>query len=197
MVTRRTLGILVALAAIPVAVLAWWLGSPLFLDRTVDEDFPYAEKATIPDSMTQGEVEQVMAGLADQMDEVAEPMPSGDAPEALLHGRFVDADNFHRGSGRATVYRLGNGDHILRFEDFRVTNGPDLRVLLTSHAEPTSRADLDAAGYVELGKLKGNVGDQNYPIPNDVDIADQHSVVIYCRPFHVVFSVARLAVVGE
>ena len=40
MVTRRTLGIIVALAAIPVAILAWWLGSPLFLDRTVDEDFP-------------------------------------------------------------------------------------------------------------------------------------------------------------
>ncbi len=76
MVTRRTVRIIVALAAIPVAILAWWLGSPLFLDRTVDEDFPHTARATIPDSMTQGEVEQLLAGLADRMDEVAEPMPA-------------------------------------------------------------------------------------------------------------------------
>ncbi len=196
MATRRTIGILVVLAA-PVAILAWWLGSPLFLDRTVDEDFPIDARATIPDSITQGEVEQVAAGLADQMDEIAEPMPDGDAPEALRRGQFVDADNSHRGVGRATVYRLANGDHLLRFEEFRVTNGPDLRVLLTSHAGPTSHADLDAAGYVELGQLKGNVGDQDYPIPNDVDIAGQRSVVIYCRPFQVEFSVTRLATVDQ
>ncbi len=197
MITRRTLSIIVALAAIPVAMLAWWLGSPLFLDRTVDEEFPLTAGATIPDSMTQSGVEQLMAGLADRSDEVAEPMPGGGAPEALRRGRFEDADGAHRGAGRATVYRLANGDHVLRFEDFRVTNGPDQRVLLTSHPEPTSRADLDAAGYVELGRLKGNVGDQNYAIPNEVDLVDQRSVVIYCRPFHVVFSVARLAAVDE
>ena len=180
MATRRTRGIIVA-AAIPVAILAWWLGSPLFLDRTVDEDFPHTATATIPDSM----------------DQVTEPMPGSGAPEAILRGQFEDADRSHRGAGVATVYRRENGDHVLRFQDFRVTNGPDLRVLLTSHPQPTSRADLDAAGYVELGRLKGNVGDQNYPIPNEVALVDHRSVVIYCRPFHVVFSVARLTAVDE
>jgi hypothetical protein len=104
----------------------------------------------------------------------------------------MDADRFHRGSGNATVYRLAEGDLVLRFEDFQVTNGPDLRVLLTQHPDPTSHSDLETAGYVELGRLKGNIGSQNYPISSDIDVADQRSVVIYCRPFQVVFSVALL-----
>ena len=177
MVTRRTLGVIVAVAAI----LAWWLGSPLFLDRTVDEDFPHTATATIPDST----------------DQVTQRMPGSGAPEAILRGQFEDADRSHRGAGVATVYRLENGDHVLRFQGFRVTNGPDLRVLLSSHPKPTSRADLEAAGYVELGRLKGNVGDQDYPIPSEVELGDQRTVVIYCSPFHVVFSVARLEAVDE
>ena len=47
-------------------------------------------------------------------------------------------------------------------------------------------------GYLDLGKLKGNRGNQNYPIPADVDISIFNSVVIYCKPFAVVFSVATL-----
>lgn len=197
MPNRRALGLILVLVAIPVVGLAWWLGSPLFLDRTVDEEFPRTANATIPDSMTQGEVEEAMASIAAGTDGVTEPMPDGTDPEVIYRGQFEDADRVHRGRGTATIYRLSDGSHLLRFEDFRVTNGPDLRVLLTGHAGPNSRADLEATGYVELGRLKGNVGDQNYVIPADLVIDDQRSVVIYCRPFHVVFSVARLAKENE
>ena len=72
------------------------------------------------------------------------------------------------------------------------TNGPDLRVVLSPHQSPDSRGDVKLPGYVDLGKLKGNKGDQNYNIPDDVDIDAQGSVVIYCEPFAVVFSVATL-----
>jgi hypothetical protein len=79
----------------------------------------------------------------------------------------------------------------LRLEDFSVTNGPDLHVLL---AENPSPPDHDSLGmYLDLGSLKGNLGDQNYDIPAGTDINQFKSVVIYCLPFHVVFSTADLA----
>ena len=79
---------------------------------------------------------------------------------------------------------------MLRLEDFRVTNGPDLRVLLVPASDPQGRDDVE--GYIELGKLKGNMGNQNYFLPEGEDGSGFSSVVIYCRPFHVVFSVATL-----
>ncbi len=184
----------------------WWLGSPLFLNRTVDEGFPLASAAVVPDNMTRAEVEQIMAGMVKIEESMDEPMESSqeaasadaqpmaaDEPEAVKSGSFRDADSFHRGSGQATIYRLPNGAHVLRLENFRVTNGPDLRVLLSTHPDPMSRSDVQDAEYTELAKLKGNVGNQNYELPPDVDVATQGSVVIYCKPFHVVFSVAPLS----
>ena len=97
---------------------------------------------------------------------------------------------FHQGSGAATIYRGSiDGTGLLRLEDFRVTNGPDLHVLLSPAADPASRDELQAAGYVGLGKLKGNIGNQNYEIPANIDPNAQGSVIIYCMPFHVIFSV--------
>jgi hypothetical protein len=189
-VTSRRL-LLVALAIL-IAGLVWWLGSPLFLDETVDEDFPMTVSAEIPDSMTRSEVEALMMTSARSATRATEPMPESGELERLREGEFRDVDRLHRGSGSATIYRLPGGEHVLRLEDFEVTNGPDLRVLLAAHADPMSRSELDGSGYVELAPLKGNVGNQNYPIPSEVEIAEQGSVVIYCRPFHVLFSVAPL-----
>ncbi|MDA1215682.1 MAG: DM13 domain-containing protein [Chloroflexi bacterium] len=112
-------------------------------------------------------------------------------------GAFRDADNFHKGSGQATIYQLPDGTHLLRLEDFKVTNGPELHVLLTPHPDPTSRSQVMGPGYIDLGDLKGNVGNQNYTIPIDVDVAGYQSVVIYCNPFHVIFSVAPLVIAEE
>ena len=187
------------LAIIPIAWLAWWLGSPLITSTEVNEEFPYAARAVIPSGMTMAEAESVMQEAAAVVSEVAEAMPSmrrspGEPaePVAELTGNFRDADAFHKGSGTATVYTLDDGVRVLRLEDFNVTNGPDLRVLLANVPDPGDRDELTAGGYVELDKLKGNVGSQNYPIPETVDLAEVRSVVIYCRPFNVVFAVATL-----
>ncbi len=121
--------------------------------------------------------------------------PMADAMQeagAIKTGSFRDADASHKGSGRATIYRLEDGSQVLRLEDFRVTNGPDLRVLLASHPDPASRDELTSQGYVELAKLKGNVGNQNYEIPESVDVSAQRSVVIYCARFRVIISGAPL-----
>ena len=206
----------VATAAIGVPALAifsfvaWDLGSPLFTDKTVEEEFPFSFAAEVPKDMKQEDVEKVMATLAkvegkpmdeDKTEEIVEAESSssqtGAKPEAvrLKIGTFMDQDSFHKGSGTASIYRSADGSLLLRLEEFDVTNGPDLHVLLAVHPDPDRRNDLEEGGYVDAGKLKGNRGNQNYPV-EDVDLDSLGSVVIYCKPFHVVFSVATLEDAG-
>ena len=179
--------------AAPALAIGLWLGLPLVIDKTVIEEFPFAHAATIPSDMTMEEVNQVMETIAkvDAPMEEAMPEAMGEAT-ALKRGDFADADSFHKGEGTATIYRLPDGSHVLRVESLRVSNGPDLRVILTTHPNPEGRDDVHQTGYVELGKLKGNIGDQNYPVPPEVAPTSFNAVVIYCKPFHVIFSVAPL-----
>jgi len=159
----KALVVLVVLAALSAA---WYLGSPLFVSQTVAESFP------------------VSTGT---------DLASGAAGSVVLsQGGFTDADAFHKGEGVAKLYRLSDGSRLLRLEGFKVTNGPDLHVLLAANPAPKDRRDLEQGGYYNLGKLKGNIGDQNYQVPPDVAEGLAKSVVIYCLPFHVVFSTATL-----
>ena len=140
-----------------------------------------------------------MAGMAKLNQQVNEDMPEAAVPREtqastieLKAREFRGADRFYNGNGRSGIYRLADGAHLLRLEDFNVTNGPDLRVILSPSENPMNSGDATAPGHVELAKLKGNLGNQNYPIPSDADIASFRSVVIYCKPFRVIFSVAAL-----
>lgn len=110
--------------------------------------------------------------------------PSEDLARVAV-GTFIDADSFHRTSGNATVIRTNNGSQILRLSNFRTTNGPDLFVYLAT--------DTTGKDIVNLGRLKGNIGDQNYPIPSDVDLSRYRYVLIWCRPFAVLFGSAQLS----
>ncbi len=193
---RKAIVAALVVVGIPALALAYWLGSPLFRNTTVEEAFPLSASAVIPAGMTQGQVEDAMSTLAmvdDAMTEAMPQAPGGAPPVPVKSGMFRDADSFHKGSGSAAVYELEDGSRLLRLEDFRVTNGPDLRVLVAAHPDPQGRGDVHDGGYVELGKLKGNIGAQNYPLPADVSPAEYGSVVIYCKPFQVVFSVAPLS----
>ena len=197
MQNKRIWAVAAIVVAVPVVAVAGWLGLPLFVDTIVEEDFPMAETAEVPVGMTRTEVEDTMAVIAKMDAPMAKPEPMTKEmaePEtvALKSGEFRDADSFHKGEGTATIYTLTDGTRVLRLESFKVTNGPDLRVILTPNADPKGRSDVTAQGYVELGKLKGNIGNQNYPIPDDVDPDSVNAVVIYCKPFHVLFSVASL-----
>ncbi|HSM44988.1 MAG TPA: DM13 domain-containing protein [Acidimicrobiia bacterium] len=185
--TKKRLSIAAGVLAIPVLALAWWLGSPLFLDDEVSEEFPMAAGADIPDDMTAAEVEAEMTKAAEEPDtEVEEDMPEESAPVVLSAGEFAGADASHQGSGTATIYELEDGSRVLRFEDFEVTNGPDLHVFLIPE-------DGSMDQYVDLGSLKGNVGNQNYEIPPEIDVSQFTQVLIYCVPFSVPFASAALA----
>ena len=188
--TKRILIIGAVIVGVPILALGWWLGSPLLFDTEVSEPFPMSAGAIVPDDMTQEDVEAAMVSAAGEPDAAIEEEMTGSAPIALASGRFEDYDNFHKGSGTATIYQLEDGSQVLRLQDFEVTNGPDLHVLLVPDADPKGRDDV--TGHVDLGELKGNIGDQNYEIPAGADIDDYGSVVIYCQPFHVIFSVATL-----
>ena len=190
---KRGLIIAAVIVLIPVGWAAWWLGSPLFIDKTVEEEFPLAHSAVVPKDMTRNEVEKTMETMAKVDSPMEEPMGNDMAVAvALKTGGFRDADSRHRGEGTATIYRLPDGMYVLRLESFKVSNGPDLHVVLTPHGDPANRKDVKQEGYVDLGGLKGNIGSQNYPLPAGADPANFNAVVIYCNPFNVVFAVAPL-----
>jgi hypothetical protein len=109
----------------------------------------------------------------------------------LSSGTFTQIDVIHRADGTATIYQLPDGARMLRFDDFGSTNGPELHVILSADPDPRTNAAL-GVDYVDLGRLKGNTGNQNYDIPAEVDVSRYASVVIYCVTFQVVFSTATL-----
>jgi hypothetical protein len=115
-----------------------------------------------------------------------------DTPGRLKAGRFRDVDPRHRGSGTATIYRLPDDSHALRLESLDVTKGPDLFVVLSPHPDPSTSDEVMSEGYLLLEELKGTKGDQNYALPAEIDPLQFESVVIYCRKFSVLFSVAPL-----
>jgi len=88
----------------------------------------------------------------------------------------------HYAEGLAKIIEI-EGSTFLRFEDFEVTNGPDLRVYFTQ--------DGDVKNGIHLEKLKGSKSNQNYEL-NNIDIEQYNSVVIYCQPFGVFFGEAEL-----
>jgi hypothetical protein len=117
------------------------------------------------------------------------PTPSGTAVLEVkreMQGNFVNVDAIHQGSGTAAVLEV-DGKRYLRFENFQVTNGPDLYVYLAQGMNPSN--DTASLGtYVDLGRLKGNVGDQNYELPEGT--GGFNTAVIWCKKFGVLFSYA-------
>jgi hypothetical protein len=193
--------ILVIVLAVFAAAGAWFLASPLFIDETVDEDFNLvldngqlnmANVMAVAPAKRLAMKPEIMAAAAAAPDSRAMENVPGDAPRLLASGEFVDADAVHRGSGKALVYELPDGQHLVRLEEFRTTNGPALVVYLAKHPMPAAASDVNDNGYVSLGKLKGNIGNQNYPVPAGTEIREYNSVVIWCELFGVLFSPAAL-----
>lgn len=149
-------------------VLAWGL-LPSFRTVRVDEALPgepaAADPATAP------------------ADTGSTPPPDAAAAD-LATGTFSGRDG-HEAQGTARVVEV-DGRTVVRLENFAVTNGPDLRVVLTP------AGGEEAAGGTDLGALKGNEGNQNYEVPADVDVTDVGAVLIWCRAFSVPFGAAPL-----
>ena len=117
------------------------------------------------------------------MDKNAKPLLTG-----TFHGKV------HETSGRATVYQQADGKKILRLTRFKTSNGPDVHVILVA-AKDAADNDNFISGkveHIELGKLKGNEGDQNYELPENIDLSKFQTVSIYCERFNANFGAAPL-----
>jgi hypothetical protein len=113
------------------------------------------------------------------------------APTTLATGTFHS--NAHDTRGTATVIDLGDGHRVLRLTNFATSNGPDVRIYLVAAADVQDDATVKTAGFVELGPMKGNIGDQNYDIPATVDLSNYRTVTVWCKRFSVNFGSAPLA----
>lgn len=152
-------------AGVVVLALGWYAFRPelLFIDKTVNEDFP-----------GRGAIASVDKGLT-----------------AFTQGNFKSLA--HATTGLASVYQLADGRRTLRLTQFETSNGPDVRVYLTAGEIEKGNDAIREAGFVDLGSMKGNKGDQNYEIPPEVDLNKYKHVTIWCRRFGVNFATAPLA----
>ena len=110
-------------------------------------------------------------------------------PVALAAGSFHSVA--HETRGTATVLEV-DGKRVLRLTDFATSNGPDVRVYLIAAGDASDNETVTTAGFVELGKLKGNQGDQNYDVTAGLDLKQYRAVTIWCARFGVNFATAPL-----
>ena len=108
----------------------------------------------------------------------------------LVSGQFHSGA--HETKGTATVFQLADGKKTLRLTDFATSNGPDVHVYLVAAADAKDNDTVKNAGFVDLGSLKGNIGDQNYDVPGNVDLTKYRAATIWCARFNVNFGTAPL-----
>ena len=154
--------------------------SPYFTESSIDEEVPMGaliqpdtEEETMSDTMEE-------ETMSDTMEEETMKTHS-----ISYSGVFVGVgDGIHDAQGKAYTIPLEDGRDFLRLENFKSTNGPDLYVYLST--------DKDASEFVNLGKLKANSGNQNYEIPNEVNLVEYNQVLIWCKAFGVLFGSAEI-----
>jgi Electron transfer DM13 len=211
---RSKVAVIVTIVAIIVGVGAFYLVSPLFVSTQVNDPLPTGaeqsesyqrfismnedEKMQAARQMNAEARDGIMSSAAQVNNSLNEPMnqtlvredqqriPNATTtPNALRTGSFVGVgDGIHNAEGIAKVIPLQDGSSILRLENLHVTNGPDLYVYLSP--------DKSASDFVNIGKLKANNGNQNYGIPAETDLSKYDTVLIWCRPFSVLFGSADL-----
>jgi len=117
-------------------------------------------------------------------------------PTAAAASNQLASGQFHSGAhetkGMASVFQLADGKKTLRLTDFTTSNGPDVHVYLVAAADAKDSDTVTKAEVVDLGSLKGNIGDQNYDLPANADLAKYRAVTIWCKRFSVNFGTAPL-----
>ena len=203
--TAAITGIIIAAIAIPVGI---YTISPLFVNTEVNEPIPNKSINPMPaeelekfmtlseeqrlekgQQMSPEEKDMIMKAAAETNGStVNENMTEAmDRQQTILVGTFVGVnDGIHNVQGLAKVIPLveSSSARVLRLENFKATNGPDLYVYLA--------ADKSTSDFVSLGRLKGNIGNQNYEIPDGTDLSKYDTALIWCRAFSVLFGSAEL-----
>ena len=125
-----------------------------------------------------------------QVDEAMPAAPGSSSAQPLESGQFYSI--LHPTEGVATIYQMVDGTHVLRLTSFKTSNGPDVHVYMVAADDAKDVATVQNAGFVDLGVIKGNIGDQNYTLGSDLDLAKFRAVSIWCKRFSVNFGAAAL-----
>lgn len=157
---------LVALAA-AVPILAFGI-VPLFVRSTTHEAPPSATVSASP------------------IAEAAAATVASPTPQVVAAGTLRKVDPVHYGSGRVSILDLA-GARYLRFEGVAIAGAPNMFVYLSD------RTDGQPGSFTDLGPLKATDGSFNYPLPDGLDLAAIHSVVVWCKAFSVTVTYAELA----
>jgi hypothetical protein len=174
--SRRAMWPALAAFVVTATVAGAYLGKETLLDDEVDENVVTAEGPAEPR-------EAAASGAKSS----ARPKPAAPANVLLAQGRFSSLE--HETTGLAKAIEVRGKRRVLTLTDFETDNGPDLRVYLS--AGSVSQGSSGEA-YRELGKLKGNVGDQQYEIPAGLDLGRFKTVLIWCKAFSAGFGLAPL-----
>lgn len=164
--------------------LFWFEPWRLFTNTRVDEAPPAAAQTT-----AQTTAQPTASDATSTPPNAASTPVETTLPLVPRMGEFISYE--HPTSGTATIVTISATERYIRIENLDTSDGPDLRVYL-SPLEHTAGMHAFGDDAVELGQLKGNLGNQNYPIPADVDVAGYRSVVIWCLRFAVAFGAAPL-----
>ena len=115
-------------------------------------------------------------------------MKSGDMVKTLSSGEF--ASYAHETTGTAKIVKLNDKNYI-QLSNFKTSNGPDVHLYLVNGMDSSQDA-VKKNGFIDLGTLKGNIGDQNYELPANTDLGKYKAVSIWCARFAVAFGGASL-----
>lgn len=201
--TKIIIGIIVIAIVIPLGI---YTISPLFINTEINEPLPSLaneksttdfakfmamtedEKLDAAKNMVEEEEDMIMKMATKQHTTINETMTmniSQSAQNKALIGNFIGIDDgIHNAKGLAKILTISNGSQILRLENFKSTNGPDVHLYLSNNKQ--------ANDFIDLGRLKANNGNQNYKIPMDIDFNHYGYVLIWCKPFSVLFGSAQL-----
>jgi hypothetical protein len=187
-----------------VFVLVWFQPQKLFIDDKVDQDAPVGATPITPatpstsvapttPATTAAAAPATLPGTVAQTAPTVPPATASPttvpAPVPPAPTQFVSLD--HGTTGNLLVLQDAEGVRYVRFEAFETDNGPDLFVYLSTNPVDGSEQAFDD-DFVNLGRLQGNIGDQNYALPPDVDLSRFQSVVVWCDRFNSAFGAAPL-----
>jgi hypothetical protein len=181
------LSILVTGVVAVAAGLFWFQPWQLVVDETVQEELPAAAPVPAPPSTPPPSSRPLTPSTS------ASPSTSA-KPAELAGGTLISHE--HRTTGTVRLLRAADGSFVLRLENLATSSGPDVHVWLTDAPVKPGKdgwAVFDDGKHLDAGKLKGNKGNQNYPLPAGTDPAAYTSVSLWCDRFNVSFGAAELA----
>lgn len=179
---RRWLAAGLVLGGLATFVLIYFAPQDLFLDTSANEPLPTVHPTSVATASTHA---AIPAGTTSP---ARVPTRSTPSLRVLARGRFHSGE--HHTSGKAVVLRLADGAMYVRLQHFATSNGPDVRIWLSTADAHASDDAVEHARHLDLGGLKANHGNQNYHVPAGAGLARYHSVVVWCRRFDVVFGAA-------